>query len=56
MSKEFGLSYDEINTILKESISAEKTINSATIRDVIAKTIIENNKKILKDIEHIISK
>lgn len=56
MSKEFGLSYDEINAILKESISGEKNINSTTIRDVITRAIIENNKKILKDIELIISK
>ncbi len=56
MSNQFGLSYDEINSILKESISGEKTVNSTTIRDVITRAILENNKKILKDIEDIISK
>ncbi|WP_157055721.1 hypothetical protein [Clostridium sp. DMHC 10] len=56
MPEKFGLSYDEINSILKESISGEKVIDATTVRDVITRAIIENNKKILKDIQHIISK
>ncbi|WP_168198237.1 hypothetical protein [Crassaminicella thermophila] len=48
-----GLSHEEIDAILKNAISPEKTIDSNAIRDVIATAIIKNNEKILEDIKRI---
>lgn len=53
--KNFGLSYDEINEILKQSIASGKSIDSEGIRDVISKAIVENNNKILKDINKLLT-
>lgn len=56
MSEHIGLSYSEIDSILKECFSPEKPVKAELIRNTIAKVIDENNKKLLLDIENIMKK
>lgn len=46
-----GLSYEQIDSILFEAIAPEKIDDGEKLRDVIAKSIVENNKKVLDDIK-----
>ncbi|WP_165000392.1 hypothetical protein [Anaerophilus nitritogenes] len=48
-----GLSYTEIDEILKNAISPEKPVSSHALRNVIVTAIIKNNEKILEDIKKI---
>jgi|GEM_PF-6855037 len=50
-----GLSFEEVDKILSESMSLDKKADIEAARKSIATVIIKNNDKILKDIKEIIS-
>jgi hypothetical protein len=53
--KSIGLTYAQIDDILKKALDHDKPVDCDAMRDVIATAIVENNYKVLKDISDILS-